>query len=153
MSNSPQQAVTGRCQCGAVSYRIAGPIEEPALCHCRMCQRQFGSYFAALGNVNIADIVWTGDKPTLYRSSAAAERGFCRSCGTPMTFQYDSEPTTVSIALATLDNPAAVRPQQQDGIESRLPWLRELAGLPAATTEDSTPAELLAAIAGSVPRS
>ena len=40
--------ITGGCQCGAVRYRITAPLENPHICHCRMCQKAFGNYFAAL---------------------------------------------------------------------------------------------------------
>ena len=40
--------ITGGCQCGAVRYRITAPFENPHICHCRMCQKAFGNYFAAL---------------------------------------------------------------------------------------------------------
>ena len=39
--------LTGGCQCGAVRYALLAAPSEPHLCHCRMCQKAFGSYFAA----------------------------------------------------------------------------------------------------------
>ncbi len=42
---------TGGCQCGAVRYEL---LEKPTgahLCHCRMCQKQFGGFYAALASV------------------------------------------------------------------------------------------------------
>ncbi len=39
-----------------------------------------------------------------------------------------------------------MRPQAQLSVESRLPWLAELAALPASRTEDDTPPDRLAAI-------
>ncbi len=141
MTDAP--AIEGGCQCGRVRYRITGPIFNRQLCHCRMCQKAFGSYFAPLAGVASADIAWLGERPAIYRSSAAAERGFCRHCGTPLTFQYISEPHEISIALGSLDDPVAFAPEFQYGIESRMPWFDRLAGLPGETTEESTPAELL----------
>jgi hypothetical protein len=38
--------ITGGCQCGAVRYRITAPFENAHICHCRMCQKAFGNYFA-----------------------------------------------------------------------------------------------------------
>ncbi len=137
------RATEGGCQCGQVRYRITGPIFNRQLCHCRMCQKAFGSYFAPLAGVASADISWLGERPAIYRSSAAAERGFCRYCGTPLTFQYISEPHEISIALGSLDDPAAFAPEFQYGIESRMPWFDRLAGLPGETTESSTPVALL----------
>lgn len=135
--------VEGGCQCGRIRYRITGPIFNRQICHCRMCQKAFGSYFAPLAGVASADIAWLGERPSIYASSAAAERGFCARCGTPLMFQYISEPHEISIALGSLDDPAAFAPERQYGIESRMPWFHELAGLPGQTTEESMPEGLL----------
>ena len=145
-SRDAAPAVSGGCQCGAVRYRLAGSIRDAQICHCRMCQKAFGAYFAPLGTVASRDLAWTRGRPALFRSSPGAERGFCAACGTPLTFQYLSEPHEISIALGTLDEPAAVPPARQYGLESRLPWLAMLPGLPGATTEASTPAGLLAGL-------
>lgn len=140
-------AIEGGCQCGTVRFVIRGPIFNRQICHCRMCQRAFGSYFAPLASVATADIIWPGERPAIYRSSAAAERGFCSRCGTPLTFQYVSEPHEISIAMGALDDPAAFAPEMQYGIERRMPWFGELARLPGETTEESTPEALLREIA------
>ena len=38
--------LTGGCQCGAVRYCLHEPPADPHICHCRMCQKAFGSFFA-----------------------------------------------------------------------------------------------------------
>ena len=43
MSDEPVHA--GGCLCGAVRYRISGPIDS--VCHCVMCRRSSGATFAA----------------------------------------------------------------------------------------------------------
>ena len=40
--------LTGGCQCGAVRYALLEPPSNPHICHCRMCQKAFGSFFAPL---------------------------------------------------------------------------------------------------------
>ena len=37
---------TGGCLCGNVRYEISGKALGSMLCHCRMCQKAFGSFFA-----------------------------------------------------------------------------------------------------------
>jgi hypothetical protein len=144
--------VEGGCQCGSVRYRITGPISNRQICHCRMCQKAFGNYFAPLASVDVKSMTWLSERPAIYRSSQAAERGFCGRCGTPLTFQYVTEPHEISIALGSLDDPAGFAPEMQYGTESRMPWFDRLAGLPGQTTEDSTPAELLREIARPAPK-
>ena len=40
--------LTGGCQCGAVRYALHEEPTSPHICHCRMCQKAFGSFFAPL---------------------------------------------------------------------------------------------------------
>jgi hypothetical protein len=86
--------------------------------------------------------------PSVFRSSDAAERGFCRECGTPLTFRY-LESDGIDVSIGSLDRPEQAKPVIQFRIESRLPWLGELADLPVR--EDAGPEgdERLALIARS----
>ena len=43
--------ITGGCQCGAVRYALHEQPGDPHICHCRMCQKAFGSFFAPLTGV------------------------------------------------------------------------------------------------------
>ena len=63
------------------------------------------------------------------------ERGFCRDCGTPLTFAYvDRDRITVSIG--SLDEPGRITPEIQYGIESKIPVFEMLHTLPGERTED-----------------
>jgi hypothetical protein len=73
--------LTGGCQCGAVRYALYSEPSEPSICHCRMCQKAFGNYFAPLAGVPLADLRWTKGEPGVFKSSELVERGFCRDCG------------------------------------------------------------------------
>ena len=143
--NEAQPMTTGGCQCGAVRYAFKGKMIDPSICHCRMCQKAFGSYFEPLGGVKDADLVWTRGKPSVFKSSSVVERGFCQACGTPLTFKYHHEDIT-DLALGSLDHPKEVIPVIAFGTEAEMPWFDWLAGLPAKPTAASTPANLLDAI-------
>jgi hypothetical protein len=132
--------ITGGCQCGAIRYRITQPFENAHICHCRMCQKAFGNYFAALVGTKKAGLVWTKGEPSFFRSSEIVQRGFCRDCGTPLTFAYDSS-DRISVSIGSLDHPEAVTPAHQYGIESRLPAFAQLHSLPGTRTEDDIPPE------------
>ncbi|MFL5201847.1 MAG: GFA family protein, partial [Microvirga sp.] len=81
------------------------------------------------------DLVWTTGKPGIFKSSEAVERGFCRDCGTPLTFGYvDRDRITVSIG--SLDDPGRITPEIQYGIESKIPVFEMLHTLPGERTED-----------------
>ena len=117
-------ALTGGCQCGAVRFRVAH-LGRASLCHCRMCQKAFGNYFAPL--VGVEGLVWTKGAPALFRSSTQARRGFCRDCGTPLTFETASG---IDLAIGAFDTPAAIPPTVQFCTESRVMDLAAMATLP-----------------------
>lgn len=137
---------TGGCQCGAVRYAISGPLERPSICHCRMCQKAFGSFFAPLVTATLTDFEITRGELAIFRSSDPVERGFCRDCGTPLTFRVVAR-GDIDVSIGSLDDPAAVKPVLQYGMEGRMPWLGELADLPGKPTGEGDPPERFEIIA------
>jgi hypothetical protein len=131
--------LTGGCQCGAVRYALHEQPTNPHICHCRMCQKAFGSFFAPLAKVPVEKFELTRGALAIFMSSDIAERGFCRACGTPLTI-HDIDDPTICVSIGSLDEPAKVAPGMQYGIEGRLPYFTALAGLPGEkTTEEDTP--------------
>jgi hypothetical protein len=144
MPETRSPLLTGGCQCGAVRYAVYAEPTGASVCHCRMCQKAFGNYFAPLAGVRPADFAWTRGAPGIFRSSEIVERGFCRDCGTPLSFRYTIK-DRISFSLGSLDDPARVPPAEQFGIESRYEFVRGLCDLPGdKTTEEETPPEMLA---------
>jgi hypothetical protein len=146
MVNIPLQAdaKSGGCQCGAVRYQISGAFGKAGICHCRMCQKAFGSFGAALVSVDAAMLEWTRGEPSVFRSSAIVSRGFCSRCGTPLFMWEDGDPE-IEIAIGTLDDPNAIGPMtEQSGTESKLVWFEGMRDLPSRTTVDYRTAEDLA---------
>jgi hypothetical protein len=142
----PDPVLIGGCQCGAVRYALHQMPTNPHICHCRMCQKAFGSFFAPLTGVPLADFAVTRGALAIYRSSDLAERGFCANCGTPLTFHYVDSPR-IAVAIGSLDHPELVPPRMQYGTEARMPWFPET-GLPAATTQEDMAPERYAKIRG-----
>jgi hypothetical protein len=145
----------GGCQCGAVRYALYAEPANASICHCRMCQKAFGSFYAPLAGVSMGDFAITRGALSIFKSSDVVERGFCKDCGTPLTFRYvkghdaDSLPDEIDVSIGSLDEPARVRPTIQYGIESRLAWIDDLASLPGKETGSSSNSALLAEIAAS----
>jgi hypothetical protein len=134
---------TGGCQCGALRYRIDGPLGDASICHCRMCQKAYGSWGAALVSVPFDHFTWTRGHPGLFRSSSIVDRGFCEACGTPMFMREDGD-SNIEIAIGTLDDPADIpRLSRQSAVESRLPWFSTMHSLPEERMSDyRTPEDL-----------
>jgi hypothetical protein len=114
--------ITGGCQCGAVRYAMhVSVVEKPHVCHCRMCQRATGGLFAALAGCPKDRLEWTRGEPALFASSSLATRGFCRDCGTPLTFAYNQKQARIYVTIGSLDDPARTPIERQYGAESKLP--------------------------------
>jgi hypothetical protein len=137
--------LTGGCQCGAVRYALYEQPQEGDICHCRMCQKALGNLFGAYAQVPNEQFAWTRGQPALFKSSSAAERTFCRTCGTPLSFRYLAK-DHISVLVGSLDHPERARPTSQFGIESRISWLDEALTLPGTRTEDDPPPGGLAAL-------
>jgi hypothetical protein len=98
---------TGGCLCGAVRYRLTGPLSDVIACHCTQCRRQTGHY-AAETWVPLDRFQLERDAAlTWYRSSAQAERGFCRVCGSVLFWKPSAKPL-ISITAGTLDGPTGL---------------------------------------------
>lgn len=125
------EAQSGGCQCGAVRFRIEGNLGDASVCHCRMCQKAFGSFYAPLVSVREASLTWTRGAPKKFRSSNFVERGFCADCGTPLTYEA---PDGIAIAIGAFDHPENIAPKLQWGIEGKLPYVDTIGTLPAHHT-------------------
>lgn len=117
--------ITGGCQCGAVRYSCES-LGRPSICHCRMCQKAFGNFFAPL--VTGIGVTWTRGTRKIFHSSNSNFRGFCADCGTPLT--YEHETYGIEIAIGTLDNPDIAIPQLQVNLHSRRACFANLAQTP-----------------------
>ncbi len=126
-------ARTGGCQCGAVRFAVSGPLGQASICHCRMCQKALGNFFAPFVSVTAEQLAWTRGQPRYFRSSSDMRRGFCGNCGTPLT--YDAS-EGIALAIGAFDEPKTIVPTIQFGTESKLPCVDRLHCLPGMTTEE-----------------
>ncbi len=123
------ETFSGGCQCGAVRYRFAEKPGGAHICHCRMCQKAFGNFYAPfVGGPKSAFEVTRGEIAA-FRSSDMTDRGFCAKCGTPLMI-VDVDSDRVSVSIGSLDHPEDFPPLDQHGVESRLPYVNALGHLP-----------------------
>lgn len=126
--------LAGGCLCGAVRYVCTDWPCDVHYCHCRLCQKAFGNVFAVFGSLPSTSLRFTRGTPHLYRSTPYAERGFCRDCGSPLTFRY-LRSDWIAVSIGSLDHPELVQPETHWGIESAVPWSAPHDGLPLKQIE------------------
>ncbi len=100
----------GGCLCGGVRYQVHGPLRGVIACHCSQCRKTSG-HFVAATQAQAADLQLT-EQATLrwYRSSPAAERGFCSRRGGNLLWRPQTPGAPlISIMAGTLDPPTGLQ--------------------------------------------
>ena len=130
-----EPGTTGGCLCGAIRFRLARRPTDVGHCHCRICQKAHGAAVVTWATVPRADLTIDGPEPTWWRSSPAARRGRCPTCGTPLFFAFDADAAarraglpagsaeTMDLAVATFDEPDALEPTRNIWVGSRRAFL------------------------------
>ena len=121
--------MTGGCQCGRVRYSAQVADDEAYLCHCRMCQRATGGVSIAFKNLAKAEVAWQHE-PDWYASSEVATRPFCRECGTPLGFAFNTS-DRIDLTVGSFDDPAPFYPTANFGIESKHAAWEDTSHLPS----------------------
>ena len=127
-------SLSGGCQCGAVRFRVEGEPGRASICHCRMCQKAFGSLGAPLVSVPPERFTWTRGTPATFRSSPVVARGFCRDCGTPLTFAYNTPDARIYVTIGSLDDPQLASIEIQYGLEAKISWVKFCEDVPGEIT-------------------
>ena len=130
------RVLTGGCQCGAVRYRVKGPVEDIYHCHCAMCRRLQGALFGTYASYREENFELTTPEADLatYDSSPGTHRLFCKACGCNIFGRADGMPGQVYVSVATLDGGAAPEGYREKlhhiFVGSKVPWYPLRDGLP-----------------------
>jgi len=94
-----------------------------------MCQKASGAPFMAFVRFRADQVQWS-TSPDAFASSNLVERGFCRNCGTPLSYRQIGGPY-ISLTITSLDDPESVRPEMRFGVNTEVSWCQSLSTLPA----------------------
>jgi hypothetical protein len=128
--------ITGRCQCGAVRFKVRGPIQDLYHCPCSMCRRVHGTVFATYATVARNYLVIEQGEANLatYDTSKSVHRHFCKTCGCQMFIDVDDTPEKRWFMPGICDWPEDMReppkPLEHVYVGSKVPWLPLDDGLP-----------------------
>jgi hypothetical protein len=88
----------GSCLCGETTYKVAGQLDEVALCHCSQCRRANGGAFNVAVIVDSALVRFVAQSHLReYMASAGKYRAFCGQCGSPIYSRRDDLPDTLRL--------------------------------------------------------
>jgi hypothetical protein len=98
----------GGCECGAVRYRVRGPLRDVVSCHCGQCRRTHGHFaaYTATRDDHLEMVETRGLK--WFDTSTRARRGFCGECGGRLFWKSHDRDST-NIAAGTLDAPTGLK--------------------------------------------
>jgi hypothetical protein len=133
--------ISGGCLCGAVRFSVESVETHHHVCHCGMCRRWTGGSMLGIA----AEGVTFEDETQLgrYRSSAWAERGFCKICGSSLFYRL--KPTDgYTMTIGSFDDPTPFKLVREIFIDQKPGGYAFAGGLPAQTE-----AEVFAAYASS----
>ncbi len=99
--------LSGSCLCGAVRYKIEGPVKNVSCCHCSQCRKQTGLYYATVEMHKSVITIDGADYLSDFRASEFATRQFCRECGSAM-FWHRDDSEQIDVLAGTLDGPTGL---------------------------------------------
>lgn len=97
--------ITGGCLCGAVKYRLTGPLGDIVHCHCETCRKTHSSAFSSVAAVADTDfqLLEGAGKLSRFESSPGKLRWFCQNCGSHIYAKREGT-AHVILRLGSLDN-------------------------------------------------
>jgi hypothetical protein len=122
--------LAGRCECRAVSYRVADEFLYAANCHCSNCRAATGSAFKAFGGIEREKLEVTAGAETLLVWGTDDENH--TRCGVCGSFLYSvvREGEYVHVALGSLEDEPSIRPTEHIFVGSKAPWFKIIDELP-----------------------
>ena len=120
----------GGCLCGAVRYRVAGPLREVIVCHCSVCRRTHGAP-AAFTACPREQLELESAHDLCWHEHDGARRGFCAVCGSRLF--WDRGRATISITAGSVDEPTGLTMSHHIYTASAGDWYDVPRGRPAAT--------------------
>ena len=120
-----QTILEGGCLCGQLRYALSARPFAADYCHCRQCQKNTGAPVSAWMDFKSDQVSWT-KSGTLqeFASSEQIRRGFCSTCGSTLSYRHKKHPEYFSLAIASLDDPDAVRPTYHIYTASQMKWFQ-----------------------------
>jgi hypothetical protein len=121
----PVAPLTGRCMCGAVSFRVSEPLVGAAYCHCKRCQRRTGTAFSVSGLTQPGSFSIT-EGEELVRSWDPGDGGwvksFCSRCGGQLFTVNPENTDLLSVRMGALDEDPGIRPGLHQFTDYAAPW-------------------------------
>jgi hypothetical protein len=128
--DADSRSLVGKCECGAVRYRVADAFLYAANCHCSRCRAATGSAFKPFAGVEREKLEITdGSDTLLVIGEKNANHTRCRACGS-FLFSVVRDGRYVHVAMGSLVDAPSIRPTKHIFVGSKAPWFEITDDLP-----------------------
>ncbi len=114
----------GGCQCGAVRIEAVGDPLWTARCHCVDCRKATGAEAAAFAGFAKESVTIKGDSFGEHESSPGVFRGFCKTCGSRLTYRAAKWPDELHLHIGAMKTPDAFAPGGNVMTDEKVSWVR-----------------------------
>ena len=122
--------LNGRCECGAVRYRVADEFLYAANCHCSNCRAGTGSAFKPFAGIERDKLeVLEGSETLLVWGKERDNHTRCGVCGS-FLYSIVRDGKCVHVALGSLADAPSIRPTEHIFVGSKAPWFEITDDLP-----------------------
>jgi hypothetical protein len=129
-SNADDRVLVGKCECGAVRYRVADAFLYAANCHCSRCRAATGSAFKAFAGLEREKLEITdGLDALLVVGEEDSNHTRCGACGS-FLFSVVRDGAFVHVAMGSLVDAPSIRPTEHIFVGSKAPWFEITDTLP-----------------------
>jgi len=122
--------LNGKCECGAVRYRVADEFLYAANCHCSRCRAATGSAFKAFAGIEREKLeLVDGDDNLLIVGEPTLNDTRCATCGS-LLYSVVRDGVYVHVAMGSLVDDPGIRPTEHIFVGSKAPWFEITDDLP-----------------------
>ncbi|HYX85464.1 MAG TPA: GFA family protein [Gaiellales bacterium] len=124
--------LTGKCECGAVRYRVLDEFRYAGNCHCSNCRAATGSAFKPFAGIEREKLeVVEGADTLLVWGTVDENHTRCGICGS-LLYSVVRDGAYVHVAMGSLADDPTIRPTDHIFVGSKAPWFEITDDLPQA---------------------
>ena len=122
--------LAGKCECGAVRYRVADEFRYALNCHCSRCRAATGSAFKPFAGIEREKLeITAGADALLVHGEDDLNDTRCAACGS-LLFSVVRDGAYLHVALGSLVDAPSIRPTAHIYVGSKAPWFEISDDLP-----------------------
>ena len=132
MPTETSRMLTGKCECGAVRYRVLDEFRDAGNCHCSNCRAATGSAFKPFAGIEREKLeVVEGADTLLIWGTDDENHTRCGICGS-LLYSIVRDGAYVHVAMGSLVDDPTIRPTDHIFVRSKAPWFEITDDLPQA---------------------